>query len=164
MVKMAYMKKNVNFGLILLLVAVLVAFAVFTTYYQQQYRALSIDYHTKLSELESLSSFLRVEKTRLNQTSYQLQIKQEREKDLSEQYITLKDEKETLEVDKQQLTAELIKATNDLAKTKSDLKKTENELSEKDAEIRQLEDDIDDLKDDKRDLCDKVEALGGQCG
>ena len=83
---MAYMKRNVNLGLLFLMVATLIAFAGFATYYQATFLNLSLSYEDKMAKIDALAETLNVEKVKLNQTSTQLQVKAEREKDLSVKY------------------------------------------------------------------------------
>ncbi len=65
-IEMGVMIRDINFGLFLLIVAVLIAFAGFTAYYQSTFTNLSLEYHTKLGELEKVSSTLQSEKAKLN--------------------------------------------------------------------------------------------------
>ena len=72
---MGYMKKNINFGLLALLLGMIMVFIGFTLYYQQTFNTLASNYTTKLSQLEKVTqelskhkSILTVTKTELNQT------------------------------------------------------------------------------------------------
>ncbi len=156
---MTYMKKNVNFGFFLLLVASLICFAGLSVYYQTTFKDLYIDYKLKLDDLQNISSTLSTERARLEQTSYELDIKEEREKELSTQYTGLKTEKEKIESEKvslqKQLTtkraelkqkrAELAAAQTSLAKAQTELSTAKTELDAAKTTISGLRTDIDNL-------------------
>jgi len=55
---MGVMKRDVNLGLLLLIVAALIMFSGFTVYYQTTFKNVSRSYETKLNELESISKEL----------------------------------------------------------------------------------------------------------
>ena len=156
---MAYMKRNVNFGLILLIVATLLLFAGFTVYYQITYAGLSEEYQTKINELDALTASLLAEKTKLNETSYQLKIKAEREEDLSSKYDDMKSIKEQLERDKALLQEELSDTKSDLAQKSAELTATKNDLSIANSKIDDLEDTIDSKNNEIDRLNTKVSCL-----
>ena len=159
---MAYMKKNVNFGFFFLLIATLISLAGLSIYYQTTFKDLYMDYKVKLDDLKNISSTLSTERTKLEQTSYELNIKEEREKELSTQYIGLKTEKEELQDQKAklqtQLTAktselkqkisELFTAQNNLATAQAELSISKTELGTAITTISRLRNDIDDLEEE----------------
>jgi len=176
--------KDVNFGLFILILGTLITFAGFTVYFQNTFTNLSIEYHTKLGELEKVTNTLQNEKSRLNLTSYQLKIKAERETDLSNKYDTIRSEKENLEKEKAELESELTKTKSDLnekssqlSSTKEKLESTESTLTTANAEIANLNTVIASLNtkvsslnqqisdnDNKIDsLCAKLTELGESC-
>ena len=156
---MAYMKRNVNFGLILLIVATLLLFAGFTVYYQRTYAGLSEEYQTKINELDALTESLLAEKTKLNETSYELKIKAEREQDLSSKYEDVKSDKEQLEIDKALLQQELSSTKSDLTAKNAELTTTKNNLAIANSKIDDLEDDIDSKNNEIDRLNTKVSCL-----
>lgn len=167
---MAYMKRNVNLGLLFLMVAILISFAGFAAYYQTTFFNLSESYEDKTSKIDSLVENLNLEKTRLNQTSYQLSVKAEREKDLSGKYDALREVKEQLESDKALLQSELTTTKSKLSSSKAELESTKSSLTaaeslitEKDAEIASKNSQISSLNSEKNALCSQVQALGGIC-
>ncbi len=167
---MAYMKKNVNFGFFLLLVATLICLTGLSIYYQTTFKDLYNDYRNKLGELEQVSSTLSMERTKLNQTSYQLTIKEEREKELSTQYTGLKTEKEILQRDKEKLqaqltakTAELFTAQNNLAKAQAELSISKTELDAAMTTISGLREDISSLETERDSLAVQLVACQSQC-
>ena len=69
---MAIMKRDVNLGLLLLIVAALLMFSGFTVYYQTTFKNVSKSFETKIKELESVSKELESKRGQLNETSIQL--------------------------------------------------------------------------------------------
>lgn len=162
---MAYLKKNVNFGLFLLIVATLICFTAFSIYYQHNYTKLTDEYETKVSKIDDLVDTLDLEKTKLNQTSYQLRVKAEREQDLSTKYTLLRDEKEQLERDlaslESQLSqkiADLNQKTAELASTTASLELTQSELNDANQRISTLNNRISSLNDEIDSLEDQLNA------
>jgi len=118
---MAYMKKNVNVFLLAVIILIVVALAGLTSYYQYTYRGLSSSYEDKLSELNRILEELNLERGKLNQTSYALTIKTEREEALGEQFTEVKGEKEKLATD-------LSATEDDLERISLLLQSTQNSL------------------------------------
>lgn len=167
---MAYMKRNVNLGLLFLMVATLISFAGFATYYQATFFNLSTSYEDKISKIDQLAENLDLEKTKLNQTSYQLSVKAEREKDLSSKYDALRNVKEQLEKDKTLLQSELTTTKSELSSSKAELSSTKSSLTaaesliaEKDSVIASKNSQISSLNSEKNALCAQVESLEGTC-
>lgn len=115
------MKRNVNFGLLALLVAVLVCFSIAAIYYQQTFGSLSKESKSKLSELQKVTTTLLQKKEELATTS-------EQKKTLETKYTDVKEQKETIEEERDRLEDELDEAKSELLETKDSLKK-EQELS-----------------------------------
>ena len=174
---MAYMKKNVNFGFFLLLVACLICFAGLSVYYQTTFKDLYMDYKLKLDDLKNVSSTLRTEKAKLEQTSQELTIKEEREKELSTQYTGLKTEKEKLQDEKaslqkqlatkkaelQQKKAELFTAKQNLATAQIELSTTKTSLASAMTTISGLRSDINSLETERDSLAVQLAACQSQC-
>ena len=169
---MAYMKKNINIGLLLLITAALISFASFTVYYQTTFTNLSENYNKKISEMEQLATKLYVEKIRLNETSYQLQIKEEREQDLAGRYTEVRDErdkfkseyettKSALKEKSDELEAsktQLSQAQAELATVKADLEGKESKISSLSNQVNNLKGDVDSLQSQKSALCTAIKV------
>lgn len=169
---MAYMKKNVNFGFFFLLIATLISLAGLSMYYQTTFKDLYMDYKVKLDDLKNISSTLSTEKAKLEQTSQELTIKEEREKELSIQYTGLKTEKEKLQDQKAKLqtqltakttelrqkTAELFTAQNNLATAQAELSTTKTSLDSAMTTISGLRSDIDSLENERDSLAVQLVA------
>jgi len=132
---MAYMKRNVNFGFFFLLIATLISLAGLSIYYQTTFKDLYMDYKLKLNDLSNISSTLSTEKAKLEQTSQELDIKEEREKELSTQYTGLKTEKEKLEDEKASLQKQLASKTAELQQKKAELFTAQSNLATAQAEL-----------------------------
>ena len=153
---MAFMKKDVNLGLLLLIVATLLLFSGFTVYYQTNFRNVVDEYHTKLDELKTITTELGAEKTKLNET-YQLRVKAEKDiKSLDTQYRLLSDERDDLENQRNSLQSELSSTKTSLAETKTKLSQTETTLTQTqtslnaaNVQISVLGSRIGDLKDER---------------
>jgi len=167
---MAFMKKDLNFGLFILIIATLICFLVFTTYFQDRFDKLSGNYNEKIDEMEKLATKLNLEKARLNETSFELVKTVQKAEDLSGKYGGLKDEKEMLDAEIAKLTVELnqkkAKLTEtELALTKSQatLQNTQEELVRSKADLRNCNSDLDDYREDYSSCCSELEILGGTC-
>jgi len=162
------MKKNVNLGLLFLIVAILVSFAGFAAYYQTTFFDLTKSYEDKVGKIDNLVDTLSLEKTKLNQTSTQLQVKAEREKELSGKYDSLRDVKEQLEDDKALLQSELSSTkselgskTIELESTKSSLTAAQNTITEKESIISSRNSEISNLNSQVNSLQAQLSACTG---
>ena len=80
---MAAMRRDVNLGLLLMILAALLMFSGFTVYYQTTFKSLSTTYQNELKELGKVTKDLESKRSLLNDTSTQLQLKKQKEEDLS---------------------------------------------------------------------------------
>ncbi len=126
---MAAMKKDVNLGLLLLIVAALLMFSGFTVYYQTTFKNLSNTYQQELEALEKITNDLESKKSQLNETSVQLQLRKQKEEDLSKKYVDTKGERDQLETDKKKLEVDLAGTKSSLAATTTELTKTQGQLA-----------------------------------
>ncbi len=169
---MTYMKKNVNFGFFFLLIATLISLASLSMYYQTTFKDLYLDYKIKLDDLKNISTTLSTEKAKLEQTSQELTIKEEREKELSTQYTGLKTEKEKLQDEKaslqkqlaartaelKQKISELFTAQNNLATVQAELSISKTELDAARTTISGLRSDVDSLENERNSLAVQLAA------
>jgi len=156
---MAYMKRNVNFGFFFLLIATLISLAGLSIYYQTTFKDLYMDYKLKLDDLRNISSTLSTEKAKLEQTSQELNIKEEREKELSTQYTGLKTEKEKLEDEKASLQKQLAAKTSELTQKRAELATAQAELSISKTELNAAMATISGLRADISRLDDEIASL-----
>lgn len=159
---MAYMKRNVNFGFFFLLIATLISLAGLSIYYQTTFKDLYMDYKLKLDDLRNISSTLSTEKAKLEQTSQELNIKEEREKELSTQYTGLKTEKEKLEDEKASLQKQLASKTSELIQKRAELATAQAELSIAKTELDAAMTTISGLRADITNLDQEIASLNAQ--
>ena len=145
---MAIMRRDVNLGLLLLIVAAILMFSGFTVYYQTTFKNVSKSYEIKLDELNTISKELEAKKGQLNQTNVQLTLQGQKEQDLSKKYVDTKSERDQLETDKTKLTADLTSTKSELAATLSKLTDTQSQLAQKVQQIMDLDRQVLSLKAD----------------
>jgi len=145
-INMASVNKNVNFGLLLILAVTVVAFVGTSTYYQRNFYNVSSNFEEKAAELEAVSEHLQLEKSKLNETSFQLTIKKSREQELSKISEDLTKEKTDLELNKKNLQAQLAKTSQDLLSSQQDFTKAQLELSDVKTDLAQRDERIEDLE------------------
>jgi chromosome segregation ATPase len=165
---MAFMKRDVNLGLLVLIIISIALFAGFSIYYQTSFKDVSLEYQSKLEQLSKVTSELRLQREKLNETST-LRVKAEEDrKVLDERYKDLNDERGRLEADKISLQSELTTTKSGLAEKKAELDATKNLLSQTQAsleasnsELSSLKSKRDNLEEDIERICAKLIAAGG---
>jgi len=168
---MAFMKRNVNLGLLVLIVASLVLFTGFAVYYQTTFKEITLEYNTKLTELQKVTSELGLQKKALNET-YELKVKAERDRSaLDSQYRDISDENLQLERDNTNLLVDLTQTKSNLAATNIDLEnkkavlaQTQSDLASANSKISSLKSREDSLEDDVDRICTKLLNAGGTDG
>jgi len=118
---MSGMKRNMNLGLLILIIALLVCFSAASIYYQSTYKVLVKESKTKLSELQKVTSVLFEKKEELAETSA-------KKETLETKYTDIKTEKETIEDELDTTKTNLESARNELLQTKDELRR-EKDLS-----------------------------------
>ena len=161
---MTVMKKDVNIGLLILIVATLIMFSGFTVYYQTTFKNISQNYNKKLDELNQITKELEVKRGMLNETSLQLKLKKQKEEDLNVKYTDLRNERDQLENTKTKLELELTQTKTELADTKSELAKKVSELSARKVELADAYTQISDLKGDVIGLKNDITKLKNRIG
>lgn len=152
---MGFIKKDVNFGLMLLIIASLLLFTGFSVYYQTNFKEVVSEYNTKLEELQKVTRELTKEKSKLNQT-YELRVKAEKDiSALDAQYRELSDERDQLDSDKRKLQTELSSTKTELSEAKVQLSQTKDTLAQTQAELSITNSRLRSCDDKLDDLCDK---------
>ena len=146
---MAAMKRDVNLGLLLVIVAAIIVFSGFTVYYQTTFKSLSTTYQNEIKELGKVTTDLEAKRSQLNETSVQLQLKKQKEDDLSKKYVDTASERDGLQSDKTKLTADLASTKLTLSQTQADLANSKAEVARQyqvaqdlDAKVRTLKADV----------------------
>ncbi|HLC98816.1 MAG TPA: hypothetical protein VJC00_02310 [Candidatus Nanoarchaeia archaeon] len=156
---MAYIKKNVNLFLLFVIVLIVVALAGLTSYYHSTYQNLSTSYDVKLSEITNLLDDLNEQRSRLNQTTYELNIKEERESELSGQYLDIREDYDKVRDDLDKTKSDLKDTQDSLAATELSLISSQNQISALTATVGELQSQINSLEDDKADLYNQIDDI-----
>ena len=170
---MAFMKRDVNLGLLVLIIASIVLFSGFSVYYQTTFKDVSLEYQTKLEQLGKVTNELAAQKQALNET-YSLRVKAEQDKNtLDARYTEVRDENSNLQSDNSNLRSEVSSTKSQLAEksaelgaTKSLLTQTQSELSSVRSERDAYKTQSDTYKTKRDNLCDYLKTQGlshGDC-
>src|SRR3989338_7761884 len=119
---MAYMRRNVNLLLMVLVLVVLLSLVLLTTFYQKNYRNLTETYEATSEELSKVSQNFTSKLDELQRATGELKIKSTDKEKLDQLYTQLTAEKDKLE-------AELKATQGRLAEKTVMLEETERELS-----------------------------------
>lgn len=164
---MAYIRKNVNLFLLLLVIIILGAFAALTTYYQTTYKSLSLSYGDKLAQLNAVNSNLSVQGEQLRQLNDELKIKTEVKEKFDILYSNISEYNEKLTEDYARTKAELFdaldrmkRAESELATAKSELNTTQGALKTQLDYTRQLEGQVSGLRTE---VCSLRQRLNETC-
>jgi len=160
---MAFMKKDVNLGLLVLIIAAILVFSGFTVYYQTSFRDISLEYKTKLEQLQKVTKDLTTQKKELNET-YSLKQKAEQDrKALDSGYREVRDENDQLKNDNSGLRSELSSTKSNLGEKTAKLEATQSILAQTQATLASANSKITSLKNDVSCLKDKADADEGSC-
>jgi len=165
---MAFMKRDVNLGLLILIVVSIVLFSGFSVYYQTTFKDVSLEYQNKLNQLGQVTKELSSKRLELNET-YSLRVKAEedkkvldqRYKDASDENVQLSGDNTNLRSEVSSTKSQLGEKTAELDATKTLLAQTQSSLSAANGEITSLKSQRSNLKDDRDRICVKLVALGG---
>lgn len=136
---MAYMRKNINFVLLFIIMIIIGSFVALTTYYQTTYKNLTISYGEKVDDLQTISRNLLSNQQRLNETYSQLQVKQQDVSKFDALYSNLTNENK-------RLGTELSSTKSDLTKTKSDLGSAQDKLYSTETKLASTQQELNDAK------------------
>ena len=139
---MSFIKKDINLGLLIIVLILAMSFASLGIYYNQNYTTLSKEYTSRLDSLTQVTDELFFYKNRLNRTATDLQVKKEDETELEKRYTSMKAENE-------QLTAAKAALEADLSSTKKGLLDTTNQLRAAQVEVLSQKSQIADLQTDR---------------
>ncbi|MDP6265645.1 MAG: hypothetical protein QF584_02645, partial [Candidatus Woesearchaeota archaeon] len=76
---MSFMKRDVNLGLLILIIVSIVLFSGFSVYYETSFKDVSLEYQEKLEQLSQVTKELVTKRQELNET-YSLRVKAEQDK------------------------------------------------------------------------------------
>ncbi len=127
---MAFMKRDVNLGLFFLIVAAVILFSGFTVYYQTTLKNISSTYTKKVNDLELITKDLEVKRGLLSDTNVQLQLRKQKEEDLSKKYVDIRTERDQFESDKKKLQSDLTSSKGELAESLLKVSNLQDQLTE----------------------------------
>jgi len=156
---MAFMRRDVNFGLLILIIAAIILFSGFSVYYQTTFKSVSLDYQNKLNQLGEVTKELSTQKLKLNETYSQRVKIEEDKKTLDARYIDVSDENEQLNNDNSNLRSEVSSTKSQLAEKSAQLDSTKNTLAKTQADLSSANSRISSLKNDLDDVCDAYTTL-----
>ncbi len=158
---MAFMRRDVNMGLLLLIIVSIVLFSGFSVYYQSSFKNVSLEYQNKLEQLSTVSDELTSQKAELNET-YSLRLKAEQDrKALDTRYKDVTGENDQLIKDNANLKAEVSNTKNQLADKTAELDATKVLLARTQSDLSSANKQISRLKSDLDDVCDSYTSLNG---
>ena len=164
---MAYIRKNVNFFLLLLVIIVLGVMAGLTTYYQTTYKNLSLSYGDKLNELNRLNHNLSQQRAFLAQINEELGLKTKAKEQFDVLYTNISSYNTKLSGDLGETRNELIDALTKLKAAEDDLETTKAELTETKGMLKTQEDYSKELEADvsrlKTQVCNLKQRLNESC-
>ncbi|MBN4049160.1 hypothetical protein JYT91_00935 [archaeon AH-315-M20] len=129
------MKRDVNIGLLILIIASIIVFSGFSVYYQTTFKDVSLEYQNKLEQLGAVTKELSTQKQKLNET-YSLRKKAEEDrKVLDVRYKDVRDENEKISADNTNLRSEITSTKSSLAEKTAKLSATENLLAQTQASL-----------------------------
>lgn len=158
---MAFMKRDVNMGLLLIIIASIILFSGFSVYYQTNFKNVSMEYQTKLDQLSKVSEDLANQRQELNKT-YSLRVKAEEDrKTLDERYQDVNEENERLRNDNSNLQSEVSSTKSQLGQKSAELESTKSTLDSTKIELVRAEAQRDTYKDRLDDVCDAYTSVAG---
>ena len=136
---MAYMQKNVNLLLMLLVVTFIFSLVLLTTLYRQNYKNLSEDYENASRTLDTISQNFTSKIEELQSTTSTLNLTSADKEKLDDLYVTLTADKAALDAELQVVRAEL-----DRQKLVTELNR--RRISDATADVSQKEQQIDTMR------------------
>ena len=156
---MAFMKRDVNLGLLILIIVSIVLFSGFSVYYQTSFKDVSLEYQNKLDQLGQVTQELSSKRQELNET-YSLKIRAEEDKKvLDERYKDASDENTKLNSDNTNLRLEVRSTKSKLTEKKFEHDATKTLLSQTQSSLSSANSEISSLKSQRSNLKDEVECL-----
>jgi len=158
---MTFMKRDVNIGLLLVIIASILLFSGFSVYYQTTFKGVALEYQQKLDQLNQVTTELATQKIALNETYSLRQKAEEDKKVLDVRYRDVSGENERLTSDNTNLRSEVASTKNELGEKTAQLDSTKNLLSQTQASLSAANSRISSLKGDLDEVCDDYTSLNG---
>lgn len=169
-----YLRRNVNFLLLLLVLTILIGTVGITTYFQSTYQDVSEDLKTKEEQLQSVSGNFSSKLSELNRTYADLQLKSMDKEKLDQLYTDLLNAKEKLDAELATTKQKLNEILLELQKTKDELSETKYQILLQEAELTDLRAKVEnqaatiksrnaEIDSLRKQLCDEKQAQGKAC-
>src|SRR3989338_6230077 len=150
---MAFMRRDVNIGLLILIIVAAIVFSGFSVYYQTTFQNVSLEYKNKLEQLSKVSTELTKQKEELN-TTYSLRVKAEQDREtLDTRYNEVRGENDQLIRDNTNLRLDLSGTKIELAVTQTDLENKRVQLAQSQADLAAANSKITSLNNDLDKVC-----------
>ena len=159
---MAFIQKNANIHLLLLLLIIGISVAGMTIYYQENFKNINTKYQTKLDELNATFTDLTKAQSVINRTKEELTLKSAREEDLSTQYLTQKEQREELQSEKTELVETKTGLESKLLNTTRELVYQKHLYADLEDENTKLEDSLHSRRDEIDNLNTEINRLRAQ--
>jgi len=159
---MSFMKRDVNFTLLILIIVSIIAFSGFSVYYQSTFKNVSLEYKNKLEELGQVTRNLAIQKTELNETYTQRVKAEEDRKVLDVRFRDVSSENEQLNNDNSNLRTEVSNVKNNLAEKSAELSATKNLLAKTQSDLSKAKSVRDKYKRELDEVCGDYTAATGQ--
>jgi len=158
---MSFMKRDVNLGLLILIIVSIVLFSGFSVYYETSFKDVSLEYQEKLEQLSQVTKELVTKRQELNET-YSLRVKAEQDKQtLDARYNEVRGENDQLSTDNTNLRSEVIHIKSDLAEKSAQLDVTRNLLAQTQSQLSSAEAERDKYRSRWDTVCDAYTSLNG---
>lgn len=159
---MAFMKRDVNIGLLILIIASILVFSGFTVYYQTTFKDVSLEYQSKLEQLGKVTQELSSKRLELNETYSLKKRAEEDRKTLDVRYKDVSDENEKLNADNSNLRSEVSSTKSQLGEKTAELGATKNLLAQTQVSLSAANSKISRLNRDLDEVCSDYETATGQ--
>ena len=156
---MAFMRRDVNLTLLILIIVSIIIFAGFSAYYQTTFKGVSLEYKNKLEQLGKVTTELTTQKQKLNET-YSMRVKAEEDKKtLDSRYRDASQENEQFKKDNEDLRAEVTTAKSQLGEKTAELDATKGLLAQTQASLASANSQVSSLKTRLKNVCDAYTPL-----
>lgn len=157
---LAFLKKDMNLKLIFLILALIIAIAGFSIFYQNKFKGISTDYENKTQQLEKITAKAVSEEAKVQEISQQQEnIKQDKEA-LESRYNEITSENQALKKDLDSIRLELEKTKSELADKTSMFNLLQTRFDQVEGSLIKANDEISMLSAKVKELCSELESAG----
>jgi len=154
-------KNDVNKALLFLIIIPILVFIVFSTYYDNKLKNISMEYNRNREEFEKVTAQAILEQ--LNETLLSKEIAIQDKEIMEENYFNLKTENEDLRKDRDKLKAELDHVNGQLEMQKNNFNILQARFQQIQSGLSKANDEISRLIARNQELCRKLKEKGEEC-